>query len=126
LDAYLSLHFQLKHVFLPSGVATSKAMAKLLNPLFALGIANQEGTDTQASTKSLSPFPFSHLIQNGTFNVWLADGLQPKLVVMELPAHAIRQKREQEEAEPETVGQEKVAYFPLTNIMPMPTYFIPF
>lgn len=85
----------LKFILLPSSIALSKAKAKVLNPLYASGIANQDDTDTQS----------------GSVLTLENSKIKSSLIILELPTFAILQKREQENAEPTIVSQKEVCQF---------------
>ncbi|KAL7077231.1 hypothetical protein ACQ4LE_003711 [Meloidogyne hapla] len=82
-------------ILLPSSIALSKAKAKVLNPLYASGIANQDDTDTQS----------------GSVLTLENSKIKSSLIILELSTLAILQKREQENAEPTIVTQKEVCQF---------------
>uniref|UniRef100_A0A1I8BE46 Glyco_hydro_18 domain-containing protein n=1 Tax=Meloidogyne hapla TaxID=6305 RepID=A0A1I8BE46_MELHA len=96
----------LKFILLPSSIALSKAKAKVLNPLYASGIANQDDTDTQAREKNKIK-----LKKSGSVLTLENSKIKSSLIILELPTFAILQKREQENAEPTIVSQKEVCQF---------------
>uniref|UniRef100_A0A914I8Q1 GH18 domain-containing protein n=1 Tax=Globodera rostochiensis TaxID=31243 RepID=A0A914I8Q1_GLORO len=83
-------------VLLDAGMAFSKQKTRLLNPLYAVGIAQKAETQTQ----------------NTTLAAWLSEGLNAAQVVLELPAFGLLQKREtDEQAEPKRIGRAEICKF---------------
>ncbi|KAL3093205.1 hypothetical protein niasHT_022655 [Heterodera trifolii] len=83
-------------LLLGTGIAFSKQKARLLNPLYSVGIAQQTETQTQ----------------NGTFSAWVSEGLNAAQVVMEVPAFGLLQRREtNEQTEPKRIGRAEICKF---------------